>query len=255
MSEEIERNCSTENLPSGCGHKVEFDDYASAYDEGMDSSVRRCVGGGSESFIEIKVDWLLRRCQRLPHNDANGDFRLLDYGCGIGTMLKILVRRGFSGDIVGCDVSREMLKQATKRWDAGPLPLLRPMEDILAPFGNAEFDLVVVSSVLHHVPVDQRERTYADIKRLLKPGGHVCVFEHNPYNPVTQWVVRHAPIDKNAVLLRPDEVRAGLVKAGASRVETEYIMFLPPRLKLCRLLDRVLYWLPLGGQYVVFAAR
>ncbi len=221
----------------------------------MDNLVRRCVGGGSESFIDLKVDWLCRRCRRLPGNDASATFRLLDYGCGLGTMLKLLARRGFSGDLAGCDVSHEMLKEAAKQWQQGPLPLLQPMDDMRAPFRDAEFDLVVVSSVLHHVPVDQRGRTYADVMRLIKPGGHVCVFEHNPYNPVTQWAVKHNPIDQNAFLLRPHEVRAGLVQTGASRPETEYIMFLPPRLKLCWRLDRLLYWLPLGGQYVVFAAR
>jgi hypothetical protein len=88
---------------------------------------------------------------------------------------------------------------------------------------------------------------------VLRRGGRIYVFEHNPFNPLTQWVVRHSPIDENAVLLRPSEVRLGLGRAGASAVRTDYIMFTPPRLRFLRPIDKALAWLPLGGQYVVSA--
>ncbi|MGD0652969.1 MAG: class I SAM-dependent methyltransferase [Thermoguttaceae bacterium] len=253
MSEEIRQKDIDDGKSVEDCEEAEFDAYAAAYDEGIDNPIRRCVGGDPESFIEVKADWLLRRCNRLPYFYQGKNIKLLDYGCGTGIMLRVLRRLGFVGGLTGCDVSCEMLEQAKKQWPLDPLPELYPMKDGLAPFDDAKFDLIVVSSVLHHVPVDQRDRTYADIMRLLKPGGHVCVFEHNPYNPLTQWVVRHTPIDKNAVLLRPKEVREGLVKAGASRLETAYIMFLPPRFRSLRFFERYFYWLPFAAQYAVFA--
>jgi len=45
-------------------------------------------------------------------------------------------------------------------------------------------------------------------------GGHVVVFEHNPLNPVTRFVVARTPIDPNAILLRAAEVMRGLSGAG-----------------------------------------
>jgi dolichol-phosphate mannosyltransferase len=235
------------------GRSAEFDGYAASYDAGMDNPLRRCLGGDSESFIEVKADWLLRQSGGFPEEGGGKSIRLLDYGCGTGALLRVLRRREVRGSLAGCDVSSEMLREAARLWQQGPLPTLHAMNDMLAPFDDEEFDIVVVSSVLHHVVPEQRARTYADIMRLVKPGGHVYVFEHNPYNPVTQWVVRRTPIDKNAALLRSAEVHTGLEKAGASGLETHYIMFSPPRLKFCRPLDRALSWLPLGAQYVVSA--
>ena len=40
------------------------------------------------------------------------------------------------------------------------------------------------------------------------------VFEHNPLNPVTRFVVARTPIDPNAILLRAAEVMRGLSGAG-----------------------------------------
>jgi SAM-dependent methyltransferase len=125
------------------------------------------------------------------------------------------------------------------------------MPNSRALFDDGQFDVVVASSVLHHVEVFERRKTYADMLRLLRPGGHLCVFEHNPLNLVTQWVVHHAPMDCNARLLRPWELRDGLRQAGAVDVKIEYLMFVPPRLRFCWPLERPLAWLPLGAQYAV----
>ena len=235
---------------------AEFDVYAANYEAGMENPLRRCVGGDAESFIKLKVDWLLRRLQgtsSLSHASAN--MRLLDYGCGAGTMLSLLGRHGFSGTLAGCDVSQEMLAEARRRWSSGSCPDLRLIEHERAPFDAGQFDVVVLSSVLHHVPVPGRNAVYADATRVLAPGGRICIFEHNPYNPLTCWVVRHTPIDKNAVLLKPCEVRTGLRDLGLSRLQTRYIMFFPPRWELFRPLDAALCWLPCGAQYVVSARK
>ena len=169
--------------------------------------------------------------------------------------MDVLRQRGYEGFLAGCDVSVEMLAEARRRWSRGPVPELHAIEDAQAPFDAATFDLIVLCSVLHHVEPSSRHLVYQDVLRLLKPGGCVCIFEHNPYNPLTQWVVKHTPIDKNVVLLAPREVRAGVIEAGASGVQTQYLLFSPPRWKLPRPLDRAFSWLPLGAQYVVCGAR
>ena len=51
------------------------------------------------------------------------------------------------------------------------------------------------------MPPPERPGLYREVTRLLRPGGRLYVFEHNPWNPVAQWVVRHTPIDRDAVLL------------------------------------------------------
>jgi hypothetical protein len=67
--------------------------------------------------------------------------------------------------------------------------------------------------------------------------------------------VAHTPIDSNAILLRPGEVRTGLQAAGFEDVRAGYLMFFPPRLQLLGACERALGWLPLGAQYAVTARR
>jgi SAM-dependent methyltransferase len=222
----------------------------------MDHPLKRCLGGDAVSFIEPKVDWLLRAVgRRFPHAAAGARIRLLDYGCGTGILMRVLRQRGYEGFLAGCDVSAEMLGEASRRWSEGAPPPLSVLEDGRAPFDDATFEVVVLCSVLHHVEPLCRFLVYEDAVRLLKPGGCVCVFEHNPFHPLAQWVVRHTPIDQNAVLLRPAEVRTNLEKVGATPSPTEYLLFSPPRWTLLRRLEPLLGRVPCGAQYAVCAER
>ena len=67
---------------------------------------------------------------------------------------------------------------------------------------------------MHHVPPPQWTRFVAEMFRVIRTGGLALVFEHNPYNPATQYIVKTCDIDKDAVLLRPGKLRGMFVDAG-----------------------------------------
>jgi hypothetical protein len=90
---------------------------------------------------------------------------------------------------------------------------------------------------------------------VLKPGGRIYVFEHNPRNPLVRYVIARTPIDENAILLDTREVQEGLLGAARYELETNYLMFMPPGLAFLRSIDRALAWLPLGAQYAVAARK
>ena len=232
---------------------AEFDEYAEGYSAGMDNPLKRLVGASAEQFIEVKVRWLLRdwtvRAESLRRHRRRP--ALLDYGCGVGTMLALLAEAGFEGSLTGCDISAGMLHEAEERWAAGPPPCFRLQQGAHAPFADRSFDLIIISAVLHHVPPDERPDLYREVLRLLRPGGRAYFFEHNPYNPVTQWVVKHTPIDHNAQLLSARRLVRSLRALGCTRTRTRYLMFFPPAWKWLRGVEDRLSWLPLGGQYVV----
>jgi len=229
---------------------AEFDEYADGYTAGMENPLKRLVGRDADDFLVVKARWLARHLA-----GAASPLRLLDYGCGLGGFLRALRQVGLRAEMAGCDESAGMLDEAVKHWTDPPTPALRLVSAQRAPFADGAFDVVVLSSVLHHLGPDERHRVFIDALRLLAPGGRLVVFEHNPLNPVTRWVVRNTPIDRNAVLLRSGAVVRELAVLGARHVQTRFVLFFPPRLAALAPLERWLSRVPLGGQYVVVVAK
>ena len=69
------------------------------------------------------------------------------------------------------------------------------------PFTKEIFDLVLAICVFHHIPPSERPYVMREIHRILRPGGIVAVFEHNPLNPLTRYVVKQCEFDIDAELL------------------------------------------------------
>ncbi len=231
---------------------AEFDRHAASYDGGMDGPVKRLLGS-ADHFMEVKASWLLRHEAALRTEDV----KLLDYGCGAGDLMRMLVQLGARARVTGCDVSGGMLAEAQRRWqpEFGPPPHLAVQDGARTDFPDAAFDIVVVSAVLHHVPVEHRPAVFEELARVLKPGGRLYVFEHNPRNPLVRYVVANTKIDENAILLDPREVCARVPDALRNGLRTDYLMFTPPRFTLLRAIDRLLAWLPFGAQYAVAARK
>lgn len=232
---------------------AEFDKHAARYDGGLDNPIKRLLGSSPDQYIAVKARWLLRREPALKA----GGLSLLDYGCGAGDLMRMLAVLGAHASFTGCDVSQGMLAEAANRWPTslGSPPTLVAHEGAVTPFMENQFDVATVSAVLHHVPVAERPQVYAELGRVLKPGGRLYVFEHNPRNPLVRYVVARTPIDANAILLDANEVRQGLLSNALEDLETEYLMFTPPGLPFLRVIDRALTWLPVGAQYAVAARK
>jgi ubiquinone/menaquinone biosynthesis C-methylase UbiE len=231
----------------------EFDSYAERYDGGLDNPIKRLMGESADQFIAVKARWLLRREPELK----TGRLAVLDYGCGAGDFMRVLAGLGARADFTGCDVSTGMLQQAARRWPStlGSPPTFVTQQEARTPFADGQFDVVLISAVLHHVPPGERQAVYAELDRIAKPGGCIHVFEHNPRNPLVRHVIARTPIDANAILLDAREVNAALRTTHRYDLATDYLMFMPPSLTFLRAVDRALAWLPMGAQYVVSARK
>jgi SAM-dependent methyltransferase len=234
--------------------QVEFDAHAAGYDGGMGNTLKALAGDGADDFVAVKVRWLLRRW---PDLGVNANLSILDYGCGVGTLSRLLREAGVPGRLTGTDVSSGMLREAARIWPpSSPPPLFQLQNGAATGLPSGSFDLIVISAVLHHVPVKQRPGVYAELRRILRHGGRLLVFEHNPWNPVTRFVVARTPIDRDAILLPPPEVTASLRSGEWRNIRTRHLMFLPPRLGiLATAAERLFSWLPMGGQYAVTARK
>jgi len=97
--------------------------------------------------------------------------RVLAIGCGAGWEANFLMARGF--DLVGIDTSAEMLRRARNRVPGGKfLPM--SMQNLHFPPEEA-FDAIWSTRTLIHVPQALVVDLLASWKRVLKPGGILCL--------------------------------------------------------------------------------
>lgn len=225
----------------------EFDAHADSYRQTLDRAL--AIGGGDSLYYAEQKFASLRAYQNERKRAAPN--AILDFGCGTGTNLPFL-RDLFPGAALqGVDVSHRSLEVASERQVIGCG--LTIYDGVTLPFGDATFDMVVVSNVLHHIEPLDRATTLKEIARCLKPGGLLAIFEHNPLNPVTRKVVRDCPFDAGVTLVRPREIKSVLREQGYQIASFWNIIFFPAALKKLNAIEPQMRWLPLGAQYALFA--
>ena len=119
------------------------------------------------------------------------------------------------------------------------------------PFENGSFDAVFAICVLHHVEPGGWDGLVADMLRVTRDGGLACVFEHNPFNPLTRRAVSNCDFDRDAVLLTMRRTVVAFIRAGATIEDRRYYLFTPFESRPTAIGERLLRRVPFGGQYVV----
>lgn len=122
----------------------------------------------------------LGRLERL-HADIAGRLdpgaRVLDVGCGTGTLAAILARRG--AHVTGIDISPPMLRVAARRLQAEDLAGRVVLRELgvaeLDAFPDAAFDAVVSTLAFSELSDDEIAYALAECRRILRPGGQLLV--------------------------------------------------------------------------------
>jgi len=225
---------------------AEFDDYAAGYEAGMENAAKRIAGASPVDFLRPKIDLLRAVIDPIPAGAG-----VLDFGCGTGEFLALIRERWPELQLEGCDLSQGMLDEAHGRgklaevalwkYDGGELPCER-------------YDVITAVCVFHHIPPDEWVVIARHIRGALKPGGKFVLIEHNPWNPVTSWVVARTPIDENAVMLSIPTAKWIFKEAGFKICLVRNFMFAPPRFRVLHGVERMLGGVPFGGQYFLVAS-
>lgn len=175
---------------------------------------------------------------------------VIDYGCGIGLATALLARTFPQARVLGLDPSAKSIERAGRQWTDR-----RVHFEVLTDTAEAPpVDLIHLNGVVHHVPPVDRDRLFDDLASRLAPGGLLALFENNPLNPGTRWVMARIPFDRDAVPLRAREARHRLRRAGLNPISTSYLFYFPRFLRALRPLEVLLRRVPLGAQYGVLAA-
>jgi ubiquinone/menaquinone biosynthesis C-methylase UbiE len=108
--------------------------------------------------------------------DPRSGRRVLDVGCGTGTLALSLKVRAPGAEVIGLDADPEILERArAKAQEAGlDVRFDRALATEL-PYEDESFDLVVSTLFFHHLTGADKRRTAKEITRVLKPGGELLV--------------------------------------------------------------------------------
>jgi SAM-dependent methyltransferase len=111
--------------------------------------------------------------------------RALDFGCGAGRSTRFLGQLGL--DVVGVDISADMIAQARKRDPGGDYRLLP--EGDLSAFEDGRFDLALSAFTFDNVPsLEMKERLFRGLARTLRPGGTLINLVSSPDIYVNEWM-------------------------------------------------------------------
>lgn len=219
---------------------VNFDEHAQNYRESLRSSLGPF--GKNEAFFDLYKVYCIKNWVA---ND-NRAYDVLDYGCGIGKLAGLLAKDLRQSNVYGYDTSGKSLSVA-KEENAG----LKNVYFINDLSGAQRYDFIVVSNVFHHIKPDEHADTLLKIKGFLKPGGKIVIFEHNPLNPLTRYIVSKCPFDADAKLVWRHEFTRLAAACGLEVELKRYILFFPWSSKLFRDLEYLLGHVPLGAQYML----
>ena len=132
-----------------------------------------------ESFAGVANPWTMGRL-------AAGE-RVLDLGSGAGTDSLIAARMvGEQGRVIGIDMTVEMLakaRAAATEAGAGNVEFVEAEAEQL-PFADASFDVVISNGVIDLIP--DKDAVYAELHRVLVPGGRMQIADVTIQNPVSE---------------------------------------------------------------------
>jgi len=229
---------------------AEFDRFAQDYDEIHNRNI--ALSGEDTTFFARQKLAVVADCLARLKRPADG-LTFLDVGCGTGKHEELLEEFFPGAASLSFDPSLESLNVAASRAIARCRFVCAEGEAI--PFLADSADVALCVCVLHHMSDSAAQAMLSEVKRVLRSGGLLFVFEHNPLNPLTRRAVNTCEFDRDARLLGPGKVVEWCEAAGLECVRRQYTVFFPHALRALRFLEPKLGWLPLGAQYMILCRK
>ena len=110
---------------------------------------------------------------------------ILDFGCGTGNFV-YTIKKLTTADIYGVEPSEGMREKALAKGID-----VRSGNHSAVPFEDSFFDFVYMTDVIHHVP--DIKTMFIEFRRVLKPGGLVCILTESHSQLETRFWVKYFP--------------------------------------------------------------
>ena len=147
--------------------------------------------------------------------------RVLDLGCGTATLTILVKQTHTDAEVIGLDGDPSVLEIGrAKAAKAEVEVMLDHGMAFQLPYPDNSFDRVLSSLVMHHLTNENKQRTFHEIHRVLRPGGELFVVDfgkpHSAYaRLLSPFVRRLEQAADNVNGLLPEMMR----RAGFEQVE------------------------------------
>ncbi len=155
---------------------------------------------------------------------------VLDVGCGTGSVAIVAKRHvGSTGVVCGIDPSPAMIARAQSKARKARLEVRFEIGVAEAlPFPAAQFDVVLSTLMLHHLPRPVRQQFVREVRRVLKPTGRVLIvdFAHaQEKTGLLAHVHRHGHVDPRQIVSLLEDGGVRSIESGPVGVSSlQYVL-------------------------------
>jgi len=150
-----------------------------AQDLGYPPELANVPEAAVESFAGVANPWELGR--------LSAGERVLDLGCGAGSDSLVAAQMvGPEGSVTGIDMTPEMLakaRRAATEMGAANVEFVEGEIELL-PFADESVDVVISNGVIDLIP--DKDAVFAELFRVLAPGGRIQIADVTIQNPVSE---------------------------------------------------------------------
>ena len=140
-------------------------------------------------IMSLSIDKIWRRKAIKKIKDAGEAPRVLDVACGTGDFSIAIAKAVKKGEVIGVDISKEMLEVMRQKVLKNKLESMISQEvgdGEALRFPEGSFDRVVNAFGIRNF--ENREKGLREALRVLKPGGRLVILElSRPQNKIIRW--------------------------------------------------------------------